>query len=1022
MKRVCLIFVVTALATGVLPSGATAQVSTDNATDLPVLGLAIERGTNEITTTAGSTPTPKVVDGEITDWTGEITRYGGTYIYSNGELVYQDHLFDAHGADDGRDAERLALMDPLRDAAPETYRLDPLAQQDAPSEVGAPTPEQLSYDDSFGDADPHQDAADIEEVRFSLADDSLYVLVRTTTMTAEKRPGVLVLVDNGGEATERAVPFNSGLTTSAADHAAYLFGNSGSISDLASETTQTLDAGSVATQPEGFTNAIEARIPLAALGGSPAHIALATGPGDATGFQQLALETDHDGEPQPNIANVAFRTNEPVQVWFERDQAMALHEGSMDDFFVELDTDRLASGVSETFHPGPGYHDRIFISDSTPQIVAESSRHGLFQHYGLYLPSSFDATPDGDAAAFPLQWWLHWRGGKAHTAGSVIPRMFKHYGEDRDTIVVSPSARGTGTWYVWRGQVDFLEVWEDVFSTLEIDRSRVYVSGHSMGGWGSYLMTILYPDRFAAAAPVAGPVTQGLWTGLDFPECDRFQFQGDTPCYISEDDGRGRIQHTRRLLDNVRHVPYAILQGTNDELVWYTGVSQQSTRLIELGYRHRLYTYPGYEHYSHPIVDQWSEAASYLHSFTNPINPARVTYKRDMQFERATEEVQAPTPAQYLDLDIDSAYWMSDLTPVDMQTGTAFFDGRSLAISDEPALAVPDGSGPAATGTTGPFIATGLQWVEDPTTSAPATSNGFDVTLTGAEAVALDLPRMEISITEDIAGTVSTETPLQLALRAPWPSAPSVTIDDQPVTATLDGNRLVIDVPAGDHTIGIAASQEVDPSPTPTDDPTASPTPTDPGPRATSLGFVDTASTGQFSDDATFTARLTDDEEAPIAGEEVTFELTSSEGTRTTTAVTDDDGMASATTTLTERPGPADLRARYGGDEDRLASTDHMLFEIAKEDSGLALDVTGNGNSRKLTATLVDADSDAGIEERTIGFTSDGETICTSAAPTDNAGTTECDPPGRHQGGPHTYEATFAEDDYYLGSGASRST
>src|SRR4051794_7468443 len=67
----------------------------------------------------------KVVDGHIDDWIGTSPRFGGASVYSAGELVYQDHLFDAWGADDGRDADRLATLGTLSQAVPETYRLDP---------------------------------------------------------------------------------------------------------------------------------------------------------------------------------------------------------------------------------------------------------------------------------------------------------------------------------------------------------------------------------------------------------------------------------------------------------------------------------------------------------------------------------------------------------------------------------------------------------------------------------------------------------------------------------------------------------------------------------------------------------------------------------------------------------------------------------------------------------------------------------------------------------------------------------
>ena len=40
-----------------------------------------------------------------------------------------------------------------------------------------------------------------------------------------------------------------------------------------------------------------------------------------------------------------------------------------------------------------------------------------------------------------------------------------------------------------------------------------------------------------------------------------------------------------------------------------SGVIEQANRLRELGYRYRLYLFPGQEHYGPPIVDQWADGA-----------------------------------------------------------------------------------------------------------------------------------------------------------------------------------------------------------------------------------------------------------------------------------------------------------------------------------------------------------------------------------------------------------------------------
>lgn len=771
-------------------------------TDAPVLSDATPRGSNTLRDLVDVVPTLKSIDGDISDWQGQSSMYGGTALYSAGEFVYQDHIFDSYGPDDGRDAERLANTAPLG-PVPGAYRVESLAQADAIGEalslVGlVDAPEQLQTDDTYGDARTKPYNADILETRVAEQNGNVALLVRTTTMTDRNQTGVLVLADTDGIANSEApMPFNAGVHSEAADVAFFLSGSSGWAFDMATETLTPLPDGSVSTNESDYDNAIEALIPgeLVGTADGQINIAVATGNSNGQGFADLELDTNSAGVAA-NLANVAFRFDEPVRIWFEQAQALSLFGGSIDDYFTDIDLASLQRGLTQALTPGPGYHDRLFLSGDN--VARESGQDGRFQHYGLYIPQGYDP-----AQPAPLQWWLHWRGGSAHSAGAVVPRVFEHFGEHYDTIVVAPSARSSSSWYVGKGQVDFLEVWNDVFENtgLIIDRDRVYVTGHSMGGWGSYLMALMYPDRFAAVAPVAGPVTIGLWSGLDFEGCDEFTpDDGETtPCYVAQNGSRPRIQHTRRLLENARHVPIGILQGAEDELVWVTGVSLQADRLRELNFRYRYFVYPAHEHYSHPIFDQWTEAAKYLHTFERDPNPAHVTYIRDMPFEIAAEEVQAQGGKTH-DFDFNSAYWMSNLEPVDETDGVASFDGRSLAIAEEPQLVVPEAGGPTAPGTTGPYFYEGLAWLKDPLAEAPATSNEFIATLTGAAKVQFDLGRMSIDTSKLVRGTVTTDSPLTLRLKG-YSSVPEVVIGA--TVDSLDGDVLVLQVPAGTTTLSI---------------------------------------------------------------------------------------------------------------------------------------------------------------------------------------------------------------------------
>jgi len=291
-----------------------------------------------------------------------------------------------------------------------------------------------------------------------------------------------------------------------------------------------------------------------------------------------------------------------------------------------------------------------------------------------------------------------------------------------------------------------------------------------------------------------------MWTGLDFAGCDDLEAGGYTPCYGGANGGDARVQHTRRLLENVRHVPWAIFHGAADELVPASGVVRQSERLIELGYRHRLYLFPAQEHYGPPVTDEWGEGARYLHRFTRPRAPARVSYIRDMPFERATETIQSDDVP--LDFSFDRAYWMSHLEPVDPQEGVARFDGTSHAVGERPHTAIPEAGGPTALGQTGPFTMTGIAWLDTPGAEPAAPENAFSAELSGAVRVRLHLSRMALDTGAPVDGIVATDAPLTLELRAQWGAdTPRVLVDGEPRVATQTGRVVTIALPAGESSL-----------------------------------------------------------------------------------------------------------------------------------------------------------------------------------------------------------------------------
>ena len=783
-------------ALGSSPAGAPEAVPDRGA----VLAEPIRRG-HVVLEEAGTTaPRPKVVDGRVGDWLGEPTRVSGTSRYDAGELVHSDFLFDAHGADDGGDRARLEQFASLFYAETRTERIDQVLRTSG-SQLGVPAP--LGAPDEYGDADGGLDVADLHTVRLAASPDQrrLHLLASVTNLTDADRLGVLVLADlhddGGSSATEVA---GTGLTYGRYE-TSYLLGD-----DRATFGSDGLPLavpeGDVPPEPEvvvsadGYENHLEAALPAA----------FVTDDGTAD-LALVAGRLEDDGSFTP--LNVAFRGDEPVEIHNDRAQAFALLDGTVDAFSSgPVALEDLSDGRTQRwdFEPG-GYFERQ-LTTARPDMAREAGRDGIRQPYGLYVPGAYDP---GDAEqALPVTYWLHYRGGKAHSGTVINPRLTTQLGEERGNLVVFPHARGTSEWYVTEAHQDVFDVMDDAEGELfTVDDTRRYVSGYSMGGYGSWLFASLYPDMFAAAFVQSGAVTQGAWVGggAEGDPVDPTFDQG----WVEANDGDARAQLTHRAIENLRHVPFAIDHGTNDELVPITGIERMAEALTRLGYQHRLTRFLGYEHFSQAAVDEWADGAAYLDRFTIDPDPRDVTYSVVPALVHAVNTVDPAQDATF-SFAPDGAYWVDGIEVRDVGergdgSGRPGLDvegtvqATAHAIEAPATVTVPDPGAASPVDHSTPFVRTGLQQVEDPTgATAPAVSNALTLDLTNVANVAVDSGRAQleadgatITVTTDGATTVRVADLLAARGAAGHALVIAATGSGGSATARSDGADLVIE-------------------------------------------------------------------------------------------------------------------------------------------------------------------------------------------------------------------------------------
>jgi predicted esterase len=132
---------------------------------------------------------------------------------------------------------------------------------------------------------------------------------------------------------------------------------------------------------------------------------------------------------------------------------------------------------------------------------AYAAADGKLIPYRVYVPLRYDG-----AAARPLVLALHGALGdeRSYFSGLYDQVMIKGEAERRGYLIAAPNGRGRLGGYGEQGQQDALEVVKAVTRDYKIDPARIYLTGHSMGGSGAWLVASARPDLFAAIAPVAG--------------------------------------------------------------------------------------------------------------------------------------------------------------------------------------------------------------------------------------------------------------------------------------------------------------------------------------------------------------------------------------------------------------------------------------------------------------------------------------------------------------------------------------
>jgi predicted peptidase len=121
-------------------------------------------------------------------------------------------------------------------------------------------------------------------------------------------------------------------------------------------------------------------------------------------------------------------------------------------------------------------------------------------NYLLHLPREYGQNP---GTRWPLILFLHGAGERGSDLTKLTaygPPKLVAEGQELPFIVVSPQVPARSTW-----DIDALNaLLDEVLQKYAVDEDRVYLTGVSMGGAGTWRLASAHPERFAAIAPVCG--------------------------------------------------------------------------------------------------------------------------------------------------------------------------------------------------------------------------------------------------------------------------------------------------------------------------------------------------------------------------------------------------------------------------------------------------------------------------------------------------------------------------------------
>lgn len=177
----------------------------------------------------------------------------------------------------------------------------------------------------------------------------------------------------------------------------------------------------------------------------------------------------------------------------------------------------------------------------------KSTRKGELK-YLLYLPPDYSKSSD---KKWPLMMFLHGAGERGNDVQRVTvhgPMSLVKQGTNFPFIIVAPLCPAGE---IWQNE-PLLKLLDRVTESYAVDTNRVYLTGISMGGYGTWKLGLENAGRFAAIAPICGggnmiEVILGTWDkGAPLKTLPIWAFHGAKDDVVPLDESERMVKQLKK--------------------------------------------------------------------------------------------------------------------------------------------------------------------------------------------------------------------------------------------------------------------------------------------------------------------------------------------------------------------------------------------------------------------------------------------------------------------------------------------